>query len=841
MKQEITRINKALKKATGVQVTDDWKMELGDNYLKKHPDLKDYATLTRNKTILLPVGLYKGNPPKHDAEAYQQHKLSPLKKKVDQKKLSAMGKTRAKKGHTTAKQKAMATKYKFSEEKLNENPDVLEAGKFHAGAYDYDAYSFGWYQNELWANYKETHWDLEPNDNRVSRENFAFPGRLWAKRKLMSFWIYPSQAQLKKLVKELNKKSKELNWKWKIDNSWQVEVVLDPDGKWARKIKVYDDLTDEPAEWKDYSLSSGYENVILPIDSYAGSVERSKSERGKSHLLSPMLKDFKKHTEKLRAMNSARAKKGHVTAKQKAMATKYKFTEQLLKENPDHVDIVGGGEIWYDQGGYAFGMKNNKAYVSIEDDTHGDIHVNGETHYREWFDFPGRIWPHQKIMSFWSYPTEAEFKKMLRPLKKEFKRVGVNLNPSTWSLEIVADEDGEWLSGLIGNDSYSDMDWEGYYVDNVIIPMSQYGGSEDRSKSERGKSHMLSPLLKKMDKEKLKRIKHGPSAKQRAMMTKYKFSEIADLINNEIIEKFIEETDIAMIIKEGTNTALAPTDDGPPIFYKTFAEYKRVSKKWLNSIFEETGWKVLDYILSHGAEDPENDFTMEYSTVAAVAYGKTGDGEGYADPVGRYKKHIKKINQELGWEIIKWMGIDGKKTTGVGVEAPVLPGANDGVENSDRMEKDKKVNESVFTKDWWIDEFENEELLQEGGAYGHMAHPFDNKDLTFGDLKKIIELGLGGQLNREDHVSEKLDGQNLMLSWKNGKLIAARNKGHIKNAGKTALDMKGMAAKFKGRGEIYKAFVYAMKDLGSAIGKLSDKQKTLIFDEGKNFMNLEVM
>jgi hypothetical protein len=151
------------------------------------------------------------------------------------------------------------------------------------------------------------------------------------------------------------------------------------------------------------------------------------------------------------------------------------------------------------------------------------------------------------------------------------------------------------------------------------------------------------------------------------------------------------------------------------------------------------------------------------------------------------------------------------------------------------------VNESVVTKDWWIDEFENEELLQEGGAYGHMAHPFDNKDLTFGDLKKIIELGLGGQLNREDHVSEKLDGQNLMLSWKNGKLIAARNKGHIKNAGKTALDMKGMAAKFKGRGEIYKAFVYAMKDLGSAIGKLSDKQKTLIFDEGKNFMNLEVM
>ena len=59
-----------------------------------------------------------------------------------------------------------------------------------------------------------------------------------------------------------------------------------------------------------------------------------------------------------------------------------------------------------------------------------------------------------------------------------------------------------------------------------------------------------------------------------------------------------------------------------------------------------------------------------------------------------------------------------------------------------------------------------EGLLMEGGAYGHMAHPFDDNDLTFGDLKKIIELGLGGQLNREDNVTEKLDGQNIMISFK---------------------------------------------------------------------------
>ena len=122
-----------------------------------------------------------------------------------------------------------------------------------------------------------------------------------------------------------------------------------------------------------------------------------------------------------------------------------------------------------------------------------------------------------------------------------------------------------------------------------------------------------------------------------------------------------------------------------------------------------------------------------------------------------------------------------------------------------------------------------------------MAHPFDDKDLTFGDLKKIITDGLGGQLNREDNVTEKLDGQNIMISWKDGKLIAARNKGHIKNGGKNALDTKGIISKFKGRGDIRNAFVYAMTDLGKSIKSLSDKQKEKIFNEGEKFMNLEII
>ena len=77
----------------------------------------------------------------------------------------------------------------------------------------------------------------------------------------------------------------------------------------------------------------------------------------------------------------------------------------------------------------------------------------------------------------------------------------------------------------------------------------------------------------------------------------------------------------------------------------------------------------------------------------------------------------------------------------------------------------KKEKYSPLTKEWWDDAVQRE-LLNEGGADGHMAHPFDDKDLTFGDLKKIITNGLGGKLSREDNVTEKLDGQNLMISWR---------------------------------------------------------------------------
>jgi hypothetical protein len=132
----------------------------------------------------------------------------------------------------------------------------------------------------------------------------------------------------------------------------------------------------------------------------------------------------------------------------------------------------------------------------------------------------------------------------------------------------------------------------------------------------------------------------------------------------------------------------------------------------------------------------------------------------------------------------------------------------------------------------------NESILTEGGAYGHMSHPFDDMDLTFGDLKNIITGALTGNL---ELTREKTDGQALAISWKNGRLIAARNKGHLANAGANAMGIEDVASKFANRGGLTDAYNFAMKDLSAAIQSLSEAQRKKIFDEGKCFMNLEVI
>jgi len=124
-----------------------------------------------------------------------------------------------------------------------------------------------------------------------------------------------------------------------------------------------------------------------------------------------------------------------------------------------------------------------------------------------------------------------------------------------------------------------------------------------------------------------------------------------------------------------------------------------------------------------------------------------------------------------------------------------------------------------------------------GGVAGHMDHLYDNRDLTFGEMKEIIRAAANAELTAE----EKVDGQNLFISYSvpEGKAKGARNKGNLKAGG---LDASGLAKKFAGRGGLEKAFTGGFDAFEKAVESLSDKEKIKAFGPDANiWYNSEVM
>jgi len=128
-------------------------------------------------------------------------------------------------------------------------------------------------------------------------------------------------------------------------------------------------------------------------------------------------------------------------------------------------------------------------------------------------------------------------------------------------------------------------------------------------------------------------------------------------------------------------------------------------------------------------------------------------------------------------------------------------------------------------------------LLTEGGAGGHMNHPYDDHGLTFGDMKEIVSRALGGYLDIEEAVTEKTDGQNIQVTWKNGQIGFARNKGTVINPMTTA----ELQAKFDNRGPISEAFGNAGEDLQEAFARMPQDKLNEIFKNGRVFANMEII
>jgi hypothetical protein len=237
-------------------------------------------------------------------------------------------------------------------------------------------------------------------------------------------------------------------------------------------------------------------------------------------------------------------------------------------------------------------------------------------------------------------------------------------------------------------------------------------------------------------------------------------------------------------------------------------DVKKVSKKLNNKGM--SGYEEID-------EDNIPGGLAKGKTLIDLA--KKYDEKGYYDPKQFAAEYIKP-------KLMKGIKVEMEHTTDVRIATEIA---------MDHLWEDINYYEKLAK----IEKPTNESILLEGGAYGHMNHPFDiEMNLTFSDLKNIVTKALNGDL---ETAREKTDGQALAISWVNGRLVAARNKSHLKNNGAGAMTIGQVADKFAGRGGLTDAYNFAMQDLSKAISGLSEAQRKMVFKNGSCFMNLEVI
>ena len=115
-------------------------------------------------------------------------------------------------------------------------------------------------------------------------------------------------------------------------------------------------------------------------------------------------------------------------------------------------------------------------------------------------------------------------------------------------------------------------------------------------------------------------------------------------------------------------------------------------------------------------------------------------------------------------------------------------------------------------------------ILNEGGLYGHLAHLYDNTELSFKELKEIFLRASGGDL----FVAEKMDGMNIFLSYSSvsNQTKAARNKGNIKSGG---LNGEELIKKFSDKPNMANPLKEAYETWDSAIKSLPKEKQIAIF------------
>jgi len=264
---ELVEVIKDLEHKTGHNILNDPK------YLLEIPAADDKGAIDNNPGSwgswfprvyaidFIPFSEFKGGQKRSKEELAQQHVISPLEKK---KRSVPYGV-----GSNSSKRKPLPWKqamYAESYDPLTESPDWFfhrDTGEnvqwFHK---EYIPITFAWYKGKFYwggidkQGYIQTHDRLETGG--VARADLTYPGRLWKKLKVISFWEHPENNE--EMIKALKIISKDIG----------IDILGDP--KWRIEIK-------KGKNWE-----------FVSVKDYTGSSELSNKEKAQQHIMSPMQK-----------------------------------------------------------------------------------------------------------------------------------------------------------------------------------------------------------------------------------------------------------------------------------------------------------------------------------------------------------------------------------------------------------------------------------------------------------------------------------------------------------------------------------------------------------------------
>lgn len=133
------------------------------------------------------------------------------------------------------------------------------------------------------------------------------------------------------------------------------------------------------------------------------------------------------------------------------------------------------------------------------------------------------------------------------------------------------------------------------------------------------------------------------------------------------------------------------------------------------------------------------------------------------------------------------------------------------------------------------------ETVKEGGLYGHMEHPYDINEFTFGDLRQLVYDLFAGKI---ENISEKLDGMNIFATvTPNGEVRFARNSQQV-SGDDAGMGIPEMEERWGGEGNdptILQAYENAYYLFSDAVKKLPDPVGFFNGDGFKLYANCEVI